>query len=255
MKEAGLICVCVHVSTSVCCWCCAGPLVCSVLQTARRRGKKKRESLNVTLLSTVTTLATCNVSARISVAHWACAEQAPSPPRAPRKRTRWTRDELGRIPAGGRCNFNHLFFPILCYAECHHSPKLFLLLSSLFALCCPSAIKASTASHDGCRSQGAAATKRGVRESETDVSPAWETASVSNLTLRLSSLPLLYLPTPVKSTPRMLCFWPYGCRAEAIFRYGNICHIVPASGAHNSLCAFSRLDNTRCNDWRSSAEC
>lgn len=252
MKEARLICVCVHVSTSVCCWCCAGPLVCSVLQTARRRGKKKRESLNVTLLSTVTTLATCNVSARISVAHWACAEQAPSPPRAPRKRTRWTRDELGRIPAGGRCNFNHLFFPILCYAECHHSPKLFLLLSSLFALCCPSAIKATTASHDGCRSQGAAATKRGVRESETDVSPAWETASVSNLTLRLSSLPLLYLPTPVKATPRMLCFWPYGCRAEAIFRYG---HIVPASGAHNSLCAFSRLDNTRCNDWRSSAEC
>lgn len=149
---------------------CAGPLVCSVLQTARRRGKKKRESLNVTLLSTVTTLATCNVSARISVAHWACAEQAPSPPRAPRKRTRWTRDELGRIPAGGRCNFNHLFFPILCYAECHHSPKLFLLLSSLFALCCPSAITASTASHDGCRSQGAAATKRGVRESETYVS-------------------------------------------------------------------------------------
>lgn len=82
-----------------------------------KTGKKKRESLNVTLLSTVTTLATCNVSARISVAHWACAEQAPSPPRAPRKRTRWTRDELGRIPAGGRCNFNHLFFsyPLLCW--------------------------------------------------------------------------------------------------------------------------------------------
>lgn len=130
MKEAGLICVCVNVSTSVCCWCCAGPLVCSVLQTARRRGKKKRESLNVTLLSTVTTLATCNVSARISVAHWACAEQAPSPPRAPRKRTRWTRDELGRIPAGGRCNFNHLFFlsfvmlsaiiPPSCFCYCPH---------------------------------------------------------------------------------------------------------------------------------------
>lgn len=146
--------MCLHPCEHICVLLlCAGPLVRSVLQTAQRR-EKKRESLNVTLLSTVTTLATCNVSARISVAHWACAEQAPSPPRAPRKRTRWTRDELGQIPAGGRCNFNHLFFSILCYAECHHSPKLFLLLSSLFALCCPSAIKASTASHDGCCTQG-----------------------------------------------------------------------------------------------------
>lgn len=86
------------------------------------------------------------------------------------------RDEHGMSldgsPRVGDATLITFFFPILCYAECHHSPKLFLLLSSLFALCCPSAIKASTASHDGCRSQGAAATKRGVRESETYVSPA-----------------------------------------------------------------------------------
>lgn len=103
-----------YVSASMWAHLCAAD-VCWAVSVQRspncaKTGKKKRESLNVTLLSTVTTLATCNVSARISVAHWACAEQAPSPPRAPRKRTRWTRDELGRIPAGGRCNFNHLFF-------------------------------------------------------------------------------------------------------------------------------------------------
>lgn len=52
---------------------------------------KKRESLNVTLLSTVTMLTTCDVSGRIIVAHWACAEQAPSPPRVLRICTRFTR--------------------------------------------------------------------------------------------------------------------------------------------------------------------
>ena len=62
-------------------------MVCVRAPNCARKGrggkkKKKRESLNVTLLSTVTTLTTCDVSARIIIAHRACAEQAPSPPRA-----------------------------------------------------------------------------------------------------------------------------------------------------------------------------
>lgn len=247
--------MCLHPCEHICVLLlCAGPLVRSVLQTAQRR-EKKRESLNVTLLSTVTTLATCNVSARISVAHWACAEQAPSPPRAPRKRTRWTRDELGQIPAGGRCNFNHLFFLSFVMLSAIIPPSCFCYCPRCLLCVVPAPLKHRQPHMMAAAPRGAAATQCSVRESETYVSSAWETVSLSNLTLRLSSLPLLYLPTPVKSTPRMLCFWPYGCWAEAIFRYDNICHINPASSAHNSLWAFSCLNNTRCSDWRSSAEC
>lgn len=59
---------------------------------ARKKEKKKDKSLNVTLLSTVTTLTTCDVSVCIIIAHWACAEQAPSPPRALRICMRCTRE-------------------------------------------------------------------------------------------------------------------------------------------------------------------
>lgn len=59
------------------------------------------------------------------------------------------RDELVQIPKGGECNFNHLFylfllFFLLCWEQ--SPPWMFLLLFSLFALCCPSTIRASTAS-------------------------------------------------------------------------------------------------------------
>lgn len=83
------ICVCVHVCVHVQMF-VKGLCVCvCVLQTVQGRGKT-RESLNVTLLSTVTTLATCDVSAHIIIAHWACAEQAPSSPRAAGICTRYT---------------------------------------------------------------------------------------------------------------------------------------------------------------------
>ena len=52
------LCLCMHMFVPVCC-------VCHKLC----KEGKKQESLNVTLLSTVTTLTTCDVSAHIIIAH------------------------------------------------------------------------------------------------------------------------------------------------------------------------------------------
>ncbi len=61
----------------------------------------------------------------------------------------YTGMSLYRSPRVGNATLITFF---LCWAT--SSLWLFLLLSLLFALCCPSAIKASTASHDGCTSKG-----------------------------------------------------------------------------------------------------
>lgn len=63
-----------------------------------------------TLLSTATTLPTCDVSTRIIVAHWACADQAPSRPRVCRVRTRCSRGWVrARVPGGGKRSSSHVF--------------------------------------------------------------------------------------------------------------------------------------------------
>lgn len=139
------------------------------------------------------------------------------------------RDELVQIPEGGKYNFNHLFF---FYAELHHPPGCFCcLLSLLFALCCPSAIKASTASREDF--QGAATTPCDISVIETSLLSGWESVSMLNSTWKLSSLSSLYLPTPV----RVLCFQPcWGWSSAAIFRSHNICHFFhPASSARDSF--------------------
>lgn len=91
----------------------------------RRKGQKAGVLKCHTLLSTITTLTTCDVSAHIIVAHWACAEQAPSSPRAFSVHAGCTGGWALTCPHGWEWNFNRLFlyFVVSCRDASACSPR------------------------------------------------------------------------------------------------------------------------------------
>lgn len=110
------------------------------------------------------------------------------------------RDELPQIPEGGKCNFNHLFYIYLFIHFIMLSGDVplvvfVIILTVCLFLCCPSVIKASTASLDGCTSKG----QPWLLMTLVQLKPlhpfcVW----VCQLTLKLSSLSLLYFQSQVK---------------------------------------------------------
>lgn len=122
--------MCMGACVSMCmCRCLLGH-VCACYELCEEG--KKRESLNVTLLSTVTMLTTCDVSGRIIVAHWACAEQAPSTPRVLRICTRYTRGWACTDPQ--RVENATLITFFFCYAQCLHPLVVFVIVLTVCSL-------------------------------------------------------------------------------------------------------------------------